>query len=446
MAKKFTLLLLALLLIAAPASAEELTLEKAIEMALAQNRTVQQADYARRAADWGLWQSVSAYLPRVDYNTTWTRLDPDTIDAADAAFEMQKQFAPDAEPSVFEDSYSSGISVIQPIFNGGAEIATIRSGAIGRKNAHLGEQDARLQVVLQVKQAYYGVMTARGLDKVAREALQLAKESLRLVQARYEVGSVTQSDVLRWEAEAASAEGAVAEAENTLAQTRMQLARVIGGAVGRQWELPELDPDNVVMLVGETEGVDAAGVATPVSINDHPLARQTAGQVKLAGVETDSSVTQLLPNVNFFYNYNWLTNDTMGPDEDTSWNLGVNLQIPLFRGFGRATGIGRAARNKHAAQAGYEEFSRTFVQRAYSSKLNLRSARLRVISARKAVKASAANLEIIESRAGLGMVTNLELLDAQIAYLQARSSLIGASSDFYVALADWEYVSAQSKE
>jgi len=297
-----------------------------------------------------------------------------------------------------------------------------------------------------VKQAYYGVTTARELKVVAREALSLAQESLRLQRARYEVGSATKSDVLRWEAEAAKAEGGVAEAENAHAQALMQLARIIGGPVNQRWELPSLDTNAVTVEIEKTKGIEGVGIDDPLSINNHPAVRQTAGTVKLAGVEAEAQIGGLFPNVNFFYNYNWLTNDTIEPDEDTSWNMGITVEIPLFQGLRRVTGIGKTVRARQQASMAADQFNRTFLQRAYASKLNLRSARLRVMSARKAVQSSQANLEIVESRAGLGMATNLELLDARIAYLQARSDLISAISDFYVALADWEYASAQTED
>ncbi len=442
----FFLLLIVFLLGAAPAAADELTLEKAIELALAQSRSVQQAAHERSAADWGLARSVSSYLPRVSYNTAWTRIDDETFDAADEMFELTKRLDPDAEPSVFRDSYSSSLSVLQPIFNGGGEYVAIKAAAIGRKNAHLGEQDARMSVVLEVKQAYYGVMTARALMVVTRESLALARESLRLQRARFEVGSATKSDTLRWEAEAAGAEGAVAEAENAHAQALMQLARAIGGPVAKRWELPSFDEDGVMEKIEAARKIEGAGIDDPLSINNHPAMRQTAGGVKLAGVETEAQVGGLLPNVNFFYNYNWATNDTLGPDEDTNWNMGIAVEIPLLQGLGRVTGIGQTVRAKQQARVGVEQFNRSFLQRAYASKLNLRSARLRVASARKGVAASQANLEIVESRATLGMATSLEQLDARLAYLRGRSDLIGAISDFHIALADWEYVSAQTEE
>ena len=438
-------LLLIVLTIAAPAWAEELTLERAIEIALENNRSLQAAQYSASAANWGLGESISVWLPHVYYNTTWTRPDQDTLDAADEALELSRQYNPDAEPSLYENNYTSSISVVQPIFNGAQEYAAIHSAAISRDSAKLNAQDARLQVSLEVKKAYYGALSAKELVRVAQESLALAQQSLALVKAQQDVGRVTVSDVLRWEAEAASAEGSVAEAENALAQSRMALAQILGEPVTTIYDLPEMnvEVDPQQLLIAEDAAL--AGTQDQLSVGGHPAVQAEENNITLAKVNTVQSVGALLPNINFTYNYSWETNDTMAPDEDTSWTMGISVEIPLFQSFGAISGIGRSCRTTQATRMGAESYERTFLQRTYAAKLDLRAARLRVVSALKAKKHAAANLEIVNNRSELGMATNLELLDAQLSYKNAQSNLIAAISDFNTAMAEWEYVTAKAE-
>lgn len=438
-------MLLAVLAVVAPSRAEELTLDRAIKIALENNRLLQAAQYNASAANWGLGESISIWLPHVYYNTTWSRPDDETLDAAEESFALMKQLNPNAEPSLYEDNYSSSISVIQPIFNGAREYATIRSAAIARNSAKLNAQDMRMQVALEVKKAYYGALSAKELVRVARESQALAQQSLALVKAQQEVGRVTVSDVLRWEAEAASAEGTMAEVENALAQSRMTLAQVIGEPVTRTYDLPEMivDVDPQQLLLAERAAL--AGTEEQLNVGVHPAVKAEESNVKLAQVDTVQSAGALLPNINFNYTYSWETNDTLEPDEDTAWTMGISVEIPLFQSFGAISGIGRSCRTVQATRMGAESYERTFLQRSYAAKLNLRAARLRVISALKAKKHASANLEIVNNRSELGMVTSLELLDAQLAYKNAQSNLIGAISDFNTAMAEWEYVTAKAE-
>jgi len=182
-----------------------------------------------------------------------------------------------------------------------------------------------------------------------------------------------------------------------------------------------------------------------LSVGGHPAVQAEENNITLAKVNTVQSVGALLPNINFTYNYSWETNDTMAPDEDTAWTMGVSVEIPLFQSFGAISGIGRSCRTTQATRMGAESYERTFLQRTYAAKLDLRAARLRVVSALKAKKHAAANLEIVNNRSELGMATNLELLDAQLSYKNAQSNLIAAISDFNTAMAEWEYVTAKAE-
>ena len=440
--KTLLVLSLFLFLAASPALAEELTLAGAIEMALESNHLVRAAAYDTSAADWGFRRSFSSWLPRVYFNTTWSRPDPDTLDAADEAYETMRLFDTSAERTLYENNYSSSLSVIQPLFNGGVEYFAIRAASISRDRARLTEEDARLQIILQVKKIYFGALKSKALLRVAEESLLLARESLKMMRARLEVGQVTRSEVLRWEAEVATAEGARVEAENAYAQTMMQLANILGRSINEEFELPALPEDVEPADLLRAEQATSAGVDVPLQVSRHPSVRAMAGNVELAEVENRQTWGTLLPNVNFSYTYNWQTNDTMMPDEDTSWTMGIGVEIPLFQGLSAVTGIGQTRRQVESVRLQVEDYRRNFVQQAYAARLNLRTARLRVLSARKARRHSAANLEIVQSRNQLGMVTQLELLDAQLAYKRAQSQLIAAVSDFYIALADWEYVVA----
>jgi outer membrane protein len=126
--------------------------------------------------------------------------------------------------------------------------------------------------------------------------------------------------------------------------------------------------------------------------------------------------------------------------------MGIGISIPLFQSGGAVSGIGEAVESQKATAEGVEAFERTFLQRAHTSQMNLNAAKLRVIANRKGVVAAKENLEIVNKRAEIGMATTLDVLDAQIAYLQSESDLIGSVGDFRSALAEWDYVTTKSKD
>lgn len=441
--KRMALLLftfIGLLVFLTPVMAEELTLDQAIKLAMQNNFQLQAAGYDSSAAEWGYGRSFSAWLPHVSYNTTWTHPDDETVEQADEAYDFMRMFDPSTERSLYEDNYSSSIRVVQPLFNGGAEYVAIRAASINRRNVRLTEEDVRLQVMMEVKKAYYGLQKGKALWRVTKESLALAKETLRFVQAQFEVGQVDKSYVLRWEAEVAGAEGAVAESENIYLQAMMNLARILGQPISDRFEVPDLAEKVDLADLGLAQQAMEAGTEVPMLVESHPSLRAVNTAVEMAETENLGSYGSLLPNVNFSYTYNWRTNDTVMPDDETSWTLGISVEIPLFQGLGAVTGIGQTHRQEQSARMQVENFRHVFFQRAHAARLDLRAARLRVKAARKARQHTRANLQIVEQRSQLGMTTNLELLDAQLAYKRAQFDLISAVGDFYIALAEWEYL------
>ena len=204
---------------------QELTLEKAIEMSIENNRSFAEAKYLHSESNWGVANSVSTYLPKVYYKWSWSTTDDETFDEAEEYYEFSKLMNPDAERSLWEDNYSNSVSVIQPIFNGGGEIVAIHAAALTRKGAIFSHEDAGLQLVLSVKTAFYNVLKADSLVKVTKDSEEVAQNSLKLAKSRFEIGSATKSDVLRWEAEVATAQGMLAAQQNAYAQAMMELAR-----------------------------------------------------------------------------------------------------------------------------------------------------------------------------------------------------------------------------
>jgi outer membrane protein TolC len=438
---------LALLLLAAPAAqAEELTLEKAIELALQQNPALKQTDYQATASNWGFAKSFSAWLPTATYDENWTHTDPDTYTKAKNAAQLENKLSPGAAAPVYRDNFAKSINVVQPIFNGIGEWVTIDTAYLNRRSAHLTDEDMRLQTIENVKVAYYSVLTTRALAGVALEALTMARESLRLYRGRLAVGQSTQSDVLRYEAQEAAADGARIAADNNYALAKMQLATLIGGAVEADLTLPAIQL--VVTDADETRVREAtlAGVKTPLPIKSHPAVKAMETTNDIAKQQTVGSVGKLLPRINFLYNYDWTTNDQLQPNGKTSWVMGIGVQIPFFQGGGAVSGIGQSVELQQATWEGVDSFERSFLQRAHAAQMNLNSADQQVVAGRRGEVAAQANLDIITKRVELGMNTILDLLDAQLAYIQAKSDLIGAVGSFRNAMAEWDYVTAKAKD
>ena len=441
----FASFVLWLTLWAVSASAEELTLEQAIKLALENNQLLQASEHNTAAAEWAFRRSISSWLPHASFQWGWSHPDPRTFDRANQSFLTMRRYSSSAQQTLFEDNYAASVQVVQPLFNASSEYLAIHGADINERIARLTEADQSLQLVRKVKQAYYNAGRSQAMIRVAHESLRLAQESLKLTQARVEVGQAAESELLRWEAQVASAEGAVLEAENAYAQSIMALAYLIGRPIEGSYQLAELSRDVSPDALTAAERAAGAGENTTLTVDRHPSVRAAVGNIDLAEVEYDRTWGSMLPSANLTYTYDWATNDTPLPDGERSWTLGVGVSLPLFQGFGAVTGMLQTDQQVQSARLQVEDYKRTLLQQAYAARLNLRSARLRVITAQKAVKSAAANQDLVRSQMEVGIATNLQLLDAQLALRNAQSDLLNAVADFYSAMADWDYVTAQAR-
>ncbi|NLH50929.1 MAG: TolC family protein [Myxococcales bacterium] len=442
--KLFTSLVFALGLIAsaAVAGAAELTLNEAIQTALRRNPTVQAAQLQATAGAWSVGEAAAGWLPRLSFDSSWSRPDDQTYDDADQQYQAAKRAGSETERTLWRDNYSSSLVASQPIFNGGAEYCGLRIALSQREAARFAAADARLQAIRDVTVAFFGVQQTEALWKAAKETLAWAKESLALYRKRFELGQSASPEVLRWEAEEAQAESDLAVAENDYRQALMDLAQAIG-----------LPPSEAVVLPPAEERIDAKSwqrsaeilaAAEPATAawDRHPLRRQQQETTKQAEIQHWQGIGSFLPSVNATFQYNWATNDTLALDDRTSWTAGVGVEIPLFQGLKALSGERKTAAELQARRWTENAERWAFQRRGQAAFLQLKSARLRIVASERAREQAKANQDLVRQRLQVGLDANLQLLDAQKAYRTAQAGLIQAVGDFQIALAEWDYVTA----
>lgn len=444
-----TVVAFALSAVSSSAVAEMLTLENAVSIAFANNRSLAAAGLEAQGAGYGQAKSVSGYLPRVYFNSSVTRMDPDTFDRMEMADERQKQFfesmgidTSKMKPSVYETTYKSSVQVRQPLFNGGKEIVGIQSATAQKRQKRYAEEDVHAATANDVKKAFFEAQKAAALERTQQEAVTLAQETLKLTKARFEVGQVSRAEVLRWESQAAAAEGGLIQARNGVRLARLNLNGVMGVELDRVWEYPEIAMDLDAAALAKGQEIAASPPATTQDIASHPSMKNVDATLDLSKSARNYEVTNVLPNLNFLFNYAWEDNDTLDLDGEDGWTATIALELPLFQSLGGAFGIAQAHKNLLATQKRQDDARRAFIQRMSAAQLNMLSAVQRVEAARKNLSFAEETYKIVQSRLELGAASNIDLLDAQANYISAKSGLVEAVADFRIAESEWDYMTA----
>jgi len=221
-----TLALLAPAPLAGQSDTLRLSLDRAMELARAENPAYLATRNDREIADWEVREAYGQLFPSASIGSTfsWQAAGEQRFGSLTLAQDL---------PAYYLSSYDIGVSYQ---LNGTTLLAP--SAARARRTATDAQiRAAEMSLVAAVTRAYLEVLRSAEGELLAAQQLERARFNLRLARAQQEVGAVTQLDVRQAEVQVGRAEVALLQATNALDTARLRLLQQIG-----------LDPDRPVAL------------------------------------------------------------------------------------------------------------------------------------------------------------------------------------------------------
>ncbi len=422
---------------AAPApNGQPLTLEQAINTALQSNPSLQAASSGVKSSQWGVKKAYLDYLPRVDFDFRYTRIDQGTLDRANAFYNFVQQnqdaFPPEitnnVRPGAYADSYGPSFSIVQPIYNGGILRSQLSFAQALDSRSNAEHEDTRQQVIFDTYNSYFDVLKAQELLALAEESNRSAQEYLESSRKMLDVGMRARNEVLRFEVALATTENALIVAQNDVQLAKAALNRVLGQELEREftlapvedfsWEAPHTLDEQMHIAIRNNPGL-------------HAVRSDVSAQKAVVGVARSA----LLPKVNLAYNYYWEANDTWAFDSIKSWSLGIVASVPVFHSFQDYAGVQRERETYQQVSKFYEDYLRAVQLQVKQSSLNLAAAEKRIAITEKTMEESQENSRIVNSSYQVGLLSSLDVIDAVVADIQAKARHIEARYDFFLAKA-----------
>lgn len=424
-----------LLLSAAPAFAEVVTLQEAVNRALNGNNLVKAAELEKGAAEQDVAISRSRYLPRVYLESGATLSNtPSTVfmmKLDEGRINPGSDFAADTlnNPSARGD-FRSAVTFEQPLLDFGIRTGVDMAGK-GADAAALALEGRREEIAFRVYLAYLGVRRAQAYRDIAGQAVATAKEHDRLAGVREKDGIGLKSDRLRTATSLAEAEQRLVAAENDLLLARMRLNLVAGGPEGGTLDIRETPQLAEPAL---TQG-DLLALARGTR-SDLKVAEKSVQKGELAVKQVRNSY---LPTLYARGGYQLNDRDMPLGTDKSSWNIGVNLRWELFDGTRRSHEKVKAELAQKEAAAILENERREVALQVTESTLHRREAALRIESARAAVKDAEEGLRLVSLRFGNGLSSMVELMDAEAALNRSRATLVEVENNYYASVGEIYY-------
>ncbi len=322
----------------AGAVARALEVSPRLERLGAQERS---ADAQRRMAESERW-------PQADVGASYSRRSevPElsiSVPTGDTAKPVEKITV---FPNI-QDNYRLRAGVAWPVYTGGRVRSQVEATQLGLKVAQSDTLAARADLVLEVKSAYWSLVTALESGRVLEEAIRSLDGHLKDAQNRETVGMAARNEVLavQVERDRAELESIRATASAELAEAHLQRLLDL---------VPETKIEPAEPLAApppEAQDVEALVAEALASRADRTslVTRAAAAQAQI-GVERGARRPQVALSANYVYanpNRDIVPSEVAWKD---TWDAGVSVSMSLFDGGRRSASVARAQAQADAAR------------------------------------------------------------------------------------------------
>lgn len=412
---------------AAPVWAGPLSLEEAVERALAGNPGLAAAAGDARAAAARRDGAEGGLYPKLSAEGGYTRyLDDQRLVPVRA----------NGEAGTFSDSiYSGDLVVRMPLFSGGRLVHEMRAAELVRLAAERRLGRTREELVFNVTTVFYGLLAQEQLIASLRVSQEALAGHLARVEELLRAQKAARVDRLRTEVRLADVGERLVREENTLAVQGRLLASLMGcrSGGGAPTVRGALDGGTFVAPVLE------AGTAAALGRRQDYLAARR--ELEAQARRVDVARAALAPEVSLFgaYGGRWDAHTARVPAGGGEWEdvgrVGVGVTFPLFEGGTLRARVEEERATLSAAQARLREMELRIRLEVETALLNHGSARKRAQTLEKAVEQAEESLRIERQKYEVGKGAIVDVLDAQAALLEAQTSHTRALADVCTARA-----------
>ena len=373
-----------------------------------------------------MWQTILNMLQGVDPSSL-AGLVPNIAEPVNAiGSDIDKALHPD-----LHNIWVGAVSVQQPVFVGGKIIYSNQMAALAEDLAQSKYDMKYADVVMDVDQAYWQIISIANKKKLARSYLDLLEQMQDDVNKAIAAGVATESDALQVKVKVNEAQMLLTKADNGLSLSKMLLCKRIG-----------LPLDSEIMLADETiEVIPEPQTPALKSLEDIYADRPETRSLQLAEKIYDKKAkvvrADMMPKVALTANY-LVSNPNAFNGIQNTWRGGtflggVMVNVPIFHGLENVNRYKKAKAEASLYQTQYEDACELIgLQVAQQRKL--------LGETREKVEMTLSNLENAEENLRkatigfeAGVLPTSTVLGAQTAWLSAHSEYIDAGIELQMA-------------
>jgi outer membrane protein TolC len=287
----------------------------------------------------------------------------------------------------------------------------------------------KLSTEFEVKRLFYGLLLAFETERITKELISQAESHYNEVKNKYKEGTASRFDLLQSKVQVSKVMPQFVRAKNAEQLIASELKKLLG-----------VNMNDDITLKGSLE-------SSPIEVKEEEFLKTAYANrpelvMKALGMDINRQEIEVaradsMPQVIAGFNYDYRSNDVedMFNPRHNNWNAGVKVSLSVFDGFAAKAKVDEARVRYAQAKLEKEDLSELIALEVRKACLDITQAESIIASQKDSVDEAKEALKIAEASYDSGVITNLDVLDAQVSLSQIEQNLSGAVYDHIMAKA-----------
>jgi outer membrane protein len=411
-----------------------LSLENAIQIALANNPDVIAEKHETDASKFRYEQAVNQKLPIVKLQSGYNyHLDKQRLAAASGS----------GDPGIYSNNIITGDLILSvPLFTGGKIQRQIEINKLLQQSSEYKFSQTEQELVFNISSMFYTILAQKHVIESLDFSKKTLEEHVKRIQDLISVQKAAEVDLLRTEVRLANINQQLTREKNLLNIQH----RVFANLLGLSDNSEKLILEGSLKINNQYEIPDTKKIFETAykNRNDYLAAKLN---LEVQAKKIDLTNSEFLPDIFFqsSYGYRWAF-DSNGSTENNLEDIGkigIAIELPLFNKSKITAKLNEQKALLSAAQQKFRKLKMQIKLEIETVLLNLNSYYKQIEALSKYIQQAEESLRIEKQKYNIGKGTIVDVFDAQSALLEVQQNYYKVSAQFKIALAELKLVKGE---